>query len=162
MLVPLSCDLQTNIPHKLSLLSVTDIRLPFKSTSMRTLDCLSLWVVFHLKPHMTIMNVTQWGSDCSHNIQSIHSYYISDRKSESFKEVEAVGEKGLKWCDICLALFGTILSFGDPTTDILTLAKFYRADHKKWFTVGLVFIILLCSLYFLACPRLSDSIVRTY
>ena len=73
-----------------------------------------------------------------------------------------MGEKGLKWCDICLALFGTILGFGDPTTDILTLVKFYRADHKKWFTVGLVFIILLCSLYFLACARLSDSIVRTY
>ena len=92
----------------------------------------------------------------------MHSYYISYRKRESFKEVEAVGEKGLKWCDICLALFGTILSFGDPTTDILTLVKFYRADHKKWFTVGLVFIILLCSVYFLACARLSDSIVRTY
>ena len=76
----------------------------------------------------------------------MHSYYISDRKRESFTKVEAVREKGLKWCDIFLALFGTILSFGDPTTDILTLVKFYRADHKKWFTVGLVFIILLCSL----------------
>ena len=92
----------------------------------------------------------------------MHSYYISERKRESFKEVEAVGEKGRKWCDICLALFGTILSFGDPTADILTLVKFYRADHKKWFTVGLLFIILLWSLYFLACARLSDSIVRTY
>ena len=81
----------------------------------------------------------------------MHSYYISDRKRESFKEVEAVGEKGLNWCDICLALFGTILflSFGDPTAEILTLVKFYRADNKKWFTVGLVFIIFLCSLYFL-------------
>ena len=27
-----------------------------------------------------------------------------------------MGEKGLKWCDIFLALFGTILSFGDPIT----------------------------------------------
>ena len=52
---------------------------------------------------------------------------------------------------ICLALFGTILSFGDSTTDILTVVKFYRADHKKWFSVGLVFIILLWFLYFLAC-----------
>ena len=66
-----------------------------------------------------------------------------------------MGEKGLKWCDICLALFGTILSFGDPTADILTLVKFYRADHKKWFTVGLVFIIFLCSLYFLFHCTLS-------
>ena len=66
-----------------------------------------------------------------------------------------MGERGLKWCDICLALFETILSFGDPTTDILTLVKFYRADRKKWFTVGLVFIILLCSLYFLVHRTLS-------
>ena len=57
MLVPRSCDLQTNIPHELSLLSVTDIRLPFKSTSIRTLGCLSLWAVFHLITHMTTMNV---------------------------------------------------------------------------------------------------------
>ena len=41
------------------------------------------------------------------------------------------------------------------TTDILTLVKFYRSDHKKWFTVGLVFIILLCSLYFLVHCTLS-------
>ena len=42
MLVPLTRDLQTDIPHELSLLSVTDIRLHFKSTSMQTLGCLSL------------------------------------------------------------------------------------------------------------------------
>ena len=58
-------------------------------------------------------------------------------------------EKGLKWRDIFLALLGTILSFADPITDILTLVEFYRADHKKWFTVGLVFIVFPCSLYFL-------------
>ncbi|CAH3168133.1 unnamed protein product, partial [Porites evermanni] len=51
--------------------------------------------------------------------------------------------------DIFLALLGTILSFADPITDILTLVEFYRADHKKWFTVGLVFIVFPCSLYFL-------------
>ena len=60
-----------------------------------------------------------------------------------------MAEKGLKWRDIFLALLGTILSFADPITDILTLVEFYRADHKKWFTVGLVFIIFPCSLYFL-------------
>ena len=58
-------------------------------------------------------------------------------------------EKGLKWRDIFLALLGTILSFADPITDILTLVEFSRADHKKWFTVGLVFIVFPCSLYFL-------------
>ena len=60
-----------------------------------------------------------------------------------------MAEKGLKWRDIFLALLGTILSFADPITDILTLVEFYRADHKKWFTVGLVFIVFPCSLYFL-------------
>ena len=58
-------------------------------------------------------------------------------------------EKELKWYDISLTLLGTILSFADPITDILTLVEFYRADHKKWFTVGLVFIVFPCSLYFL-------------
>ena len=60
-----------------------------------------------------------------------------------------MAEKGLKWRDIFLALLGTILSFADPITDILTLVEFYRADHKKWFTVGLVFIVFPFSLYFL-------------
>ena len=60
-----------------------------------------------------------------------------------------MAEKGLKWRDIFLALLGTILSFADPITDILTLVEFYCADHKKWFTVGLIFIVFPCSLYFL-------------
>ena len=47
-----------------------------------------------------------------------------------------------KWYDIFVDLFGTILSFADPTTDILTLVEFYREDHKTWFVVGLCFIIL--------------------
>ena len=60
-----------------------------------------------------------------------------------------MAEKGLKLQDIFLALLGTILSFADPITDILTLVEFNRADHKKWFTVGLVFVVFPCSLYFL-------------
>ena len=55
----------------------------------------------------------------------MHSYCSSDRK------VEAMAEKGLKWRDIFLALLGTILSFADPITDILTLVEFDRADHEK-------------------------------
>ena len=47
-----------------------------------------------------------------------------------------------KWYDIFVDLFGTILSFADPITDILTVVEFYRADHKTWFVVGLCFIIL--------------------
>ena len=59
-----------------------------------------------------------------------------------------MAEKELKWYDIFVVLFGTILSFADPITDILTLVEFYRADHKTWFGVGLTFIILP-SLFFL-------------
>ena len=41
-----------------------------------------------------------------------------------------------KWYDIFVDLFGTILSFADPITDILTVVEFYRADHKTWFGQG--------------------------
>ena len=47
-----------------------------------------------------------------------------------------------KWYDIFVDLFGSILGFADPITDILTVMEFYRADHKTWFVVGLCFIIL--------------------
>ena len=53
-----------------------------------------------------------------------------------------MAQKELKWYDILSILFGTVLSFADPITDILTLVEFYRADHKTWFRVGLCFIIL--------------------
>ena len=48
----------------------------------------------------------------------------------------------LKWYRILEVLFGTILSIADPITDVLTLVEFYRTDHKTWFGVGLIFIIL--------------------
>ena len=53
-----------------------------------------------------------------------------------------MAQKELKWYDILSILFGIILGFADPITDILTLVEFYRADHKTWFLVGLAFIIL--------------------
>ena len=53
----------------------------------------------------------------------------------------------LKWYSPLLLLFGAILSFADPMTDILTLMKFYRADQKIWFVVGLAFIILPCLVF---------------
>ena len=59
-----------------------------------------------------------------------------------------MAEKGLKWYDILMVLFGAILSVADPVTDVLTLVEFYRTDHKTWFGVGLSFIILP-SLFFL-------------
>ena len=59
-----------------------------------------------------------------------------------------MAEKELKWCDIFMVLFGTILSIADPITDILTVVEFYRTDHKTWFGVGLTFTILP-SLFFL-------------
>ena len=59
-----------------------------------------------------------------------------------------MAENELKWYDIFVVLFGTVLSIADPITDILTLVEFYRTDHKTWFGVGLTFTILP-SLYFL-------------
>ena len=53
----------------------------------------------------------------------------------------------LKWYSPLLLLFGAILSFADPMTDILTLVKFYRADQKIWFVVGLAFVILPCLVF---------------
>ena len=67
-----------------------------------------------------------------------------------------MAEKKLKWCDIFVVLFGTILSIADPITDILTLVEFYRTDHKTWFGVGLTFIILP-SLFFLVANFASES-----
>ena len=60
-----------------------------------------------------------------------------------------------KWYDIFVDLFGTILSFADPITDILTLVEFYREDHKTWFAVGLCFIIL--PLFFFAVINQYDG-----
>ena len=48
----------------------------------------------------------------------------------------------VKWYDTILLLIGTILAAADPVTDILTLREFYLNDHKTWFGVGLVFLIL--------------------
>ena len=53
-----------------------------------------------------------------------------------------MAQKELKWYDILSILFGIILGFADPITDILTLVEFYRANHKTWFGVGLCFITL--------------------
>ena len=53
-----------------------------------------------------------------------------------------MAEKELKWYGILAILFGTVISFADPITDILTLVEFYRANPKTWFGVGLCFIIL--------------------
>ena len=58
--------------------------------------------------------------------------------------------KDLKWYSPFLFLLGAILSFADPITDILTLVEFYRTDHKTWFGVGLVFVILPSYLFLLS------------
>ena len=58
-----------------------------------------------------------------------------------------MAKKKLKWYDILEVFFGTIVSFADPITDILTLVEFYREDHKTWFGVGLTFIIFPCLVY---------------
>ena len=44
-------------------------------------------------------------------------------------------------------LIGTILSFADSISDIVTLVEFYREDHKTWFYLGLAFVILPCLVF---------------
>ena len=67
-------------------------------------------------------------------------------------------ERYLKWNSPFLFLLGAILSFADPITDTLTLVEFYRTDHKTWFSVGLVFVILPCLGYsILECTRRNLS-----
>ena len=58
-----------------------------------------------------------------------------------------MAEQDLKWHETFVVLFGAMLSFADPITDILTLVEFYRADHKTWFGVGLAFVILPCLVF---------------
>ena len=48
----------------------------------------------------------------------------------------------VKWYSTIFLLVGTILAVADPVADILTLGEFYLNDHKTWFGVGLVFVIL--------------------
>ena len=56
-------------------------------------------------------------------------------------------ENEIKRHDIFLIVFGIILGFADPITDILTLVEFYREDHKTWFGVGLTFVFLPCFVF---------------
>ena len=48
----------------------------------------------------------------------------------------------VKWYDTIFLLVGSVLAAVDPVTDILTLREFYLKDHKIWFGVGLVFVVL--------------------
>ena len=48
----------------------------------------------------------------------------------------------LKWYSPFVLLVGATLSLADFVTDILTLVQFYRADHKIWFYVGLIFVLM--------------------
>ena len=68
--------------------------------------------------------------------------------SSLVRKVEVMEEKEVKWYDIFVVLFGTILSIADPITDVLTLVEFYRTGHKTWFGVGLTFIILPTLFFF--------------
>ena len=68
----------------------------------------------------------------------------------------------LKWYSPLLLLFGAILSFADPLTDILTLVKFYRADQKIWFVVGLTFVILPCLVFPIIYSVFKDRDLSLY
>ena len=63
----------------------------------------------------------------------------------------------LKWYNPFVFFVGAILSFADPITDILTLVEFYRADHKVWFGVGLIFVLLPCLAYSIVFCQLRIS-----
>ena len=69
-----------------------------------------------------------------------------------------MAENELKWYDIFVVLFGTVLSIADPITDILTLVEFYRTDHKTWFGVGLTFIILPSLFFLLINYKLNEDL----
>ena len=66
-------------------------------------------------------------------------------------------ENEIKRHDIFLIVFGIILGFADPITDILTLVEFYRKDHKTWFGVGLTFVVLPCFVFLLTYYVLKKS-----
>ena len=68
----------------------------------------------------------------------------------------------LKWYSPFLLLVGTILSFADPITDILTMVEFYRADHKTWFVVGLTFLILPCFVFVIVYSTVRDEELSNY
>ena len=61
-------------------------------------------------------------------------------------------------------LTGSIVSFVDVLTDILTLVEFYREDHKTWFCVGLVFLILPCFAFSLlySMSKLKELATSSY
>ena len=48
----------------------------------------------------------------------------------------------VEWYNTIFLLVGSVLAAVDPVTDILTLREFYLKDHKVWFGVGLVFVLL--------------------
>ena len=58
-----------------------------------------------------------------------------------------MADRELNWYSTFFFLFGAIIGFADPITDLLTLVTFYRSSHTTWFAVGLVFLILPCFLY---------------
>ena len=48
----------------------------------------------------------------------------------------------IEWYSKYVFLFGAILSFADPVTDVLTLERYYLTGRKTWFAVGLGFQVL--------------------
>ena len=86
-------------------------------------------------------------------------------KAEVRRQLSTISDAiEVKWYSTIFLLLGTILAFADPFTDILTLREFYLNDHKTWFGVGLVFVILpslviSCLYYrwdcFLCCKYIS-------
>ena len=70
----------------------------------------------------------------------------------------------LKWYSTFAFLAGSIVSFVDVVTDVLTLVEFYREDQKTWFGVGLLFLVLPCFAFSLlySMPRLDELATSSY
>ena len=81
--------------------------------------------------------------------------------TSSFRLQSAVSDAiEVKWYSTIFLLLGTILAVADPVTDILTLREFYLNDHKTWFRVGLVFVILPSLL--LSCLYYRFHVLRIF
>ena len=63
----------------------------------------------------------------------------------------------LKWYSTFFFLIGAILSFADPVTDALTLAEYYKENHRRWFKWGVVFMIAPCLLFVVVSILTDDS-----
>ena len=84
--------------------------------------------------------------------QLFEEYLHENTSFHSLKPGREIGQSF-----VFLSVFGIILGFADPITDILTLVEFYREDHTTCFGVGLTFVVLPCFVFLLNYYVLKKS-----